>query len=308
MKIFDCFTFFNENELIELRLNLLAPYVDYFIIIESNITFRGEYKPFNFNINNPIINKYKNKIIYLPIKLPITQTTPLDYSIEIQQRNHILTALKKINTINDDDLIIISDLDEIPNFNLLNSIKNNSLILKDNLYKIHRIFRKNHHFSSYFKYLLVLNKYLNNSSILDILKITPLSLAQNHYYYYINYLHSDKWYGSVITLYKNLSTPQKLRDARRRLPILFDGGWHFAYMGGVDRILQKINSTVDENPHRNHNYQYDISHIKKCLNNASLMYDYQNKEHNVLTKVSLDTLNIPNIKQFISKYPYFYLK
>lgn len=65
MKIFDCFTFFNENELIELRLNLLTPYVDYFIIIESNITFRGEYKPFNFNINNPIINIKIKLYIYL---------------------------------------------------------------------------------------------------------------------------------------------------------------------------------------------------------------------------------------------------
>ena len=48
MKIFDCFTFFNELELLELRLKMLSPYVDYFVLVESNITFRGDSKTFLF--------------------------------------------------------------------------------------------------------------------------------------------------------------------------------------------------------------------------------------------------------------------
>ncbi len=309
MKIYDCFTFFNELELLELRLKILSPYVDYFILVESNITFRGKTKPFYFDINDNRFKSYKNKIIHIKYENIPQETKPNDYSLEIQQRNYIFQGLQQINNCNDNDLVIISDLDEIPNPNILKHLKENTLFAKNNLLKLHRIFRKRKNkFTAYSKYIQLLLKYNQNASILNILNITPLSFSQKHYYYYINYLHPDKWFGSVISLYKNMKAPQELRNLRRRLPILDNGGWHFAYMGGINRILNKVNSTVDENNSRNINKVYTETHIKKCLNNGSLIYDYQNKEHNVFTKIPLNNLDIPNIDIFINKYPNFYLK
>lgn len=306
MKIFDCFTFFNELELLELRLKILSPYVDYFVLVESNITHRGEKKNLIYKLNEAKFDKYKDKIIYINLNLNPSKTQPNNWYIENLQRNSILNGLKNCN---DNDLVIISDLDEIPNPIILKQLKNKTLKSKNNLIKLHRIFRKNNSkLKSYYKYFLLLNKYCSNSSILDILNITPISLYQNHYYYYMNYLHPDKWCGSVISLYKNMKSPQDLRNLRRRLPIIKNGGWHFAYMGGINRILKKVNSTVDENSNRNINKIYSEEYIKKCLKNGSLIYDYQNQDNHVFTKVSIESLNIPNIQEFINKYPNFYLK
>ena len=309
MKIFDCFTFFNELELLEFRLKILSPYVDYFILVESNITFRGNEKPFYFNPNYSIFQPYIHKIIHLKYENKPQITKPNDYSLEIQQRNYITKGLEQSNVCQENDIIIIADLDEIPNPDILKQLKTNSILAKNNLLKLHRIFRKNNSkLKSYYKYFLLLNKYYSNSSIIDILNITPISLYQNYYYYYVNYLHPDKWCGSVISFYKNMKTPQKLRDLRRRLPIIKNGGWHFAYMGGISRIKKKVNSTVDENSNRNINKIYSEEYIKKCLKNGSLIYDYQNQNSHVFTKVSIESLQIPNIKEFIKKYPDFYLE
>ena len=309
MKIFDCFTFFNEKELLELRLKLLSPYVDYFVLVESNITFRGESKPFYFNIDRKEFLPYKDKIIHLKYETKSQKTNPTDYSLEIQQRNYIFEGLKMIGKCEKNDLIIISDLDEIPNPIILKQIKENTLLAKNNLFKLHRVFRKrSSKVKAYYKYCLLLKKKCMNASVLDILNITPIALLQDHYYYYVNYLHPDKWCGSVISLYKNMKTPQNLRNLRRRLPVVNMGGYHFAYMGGIDRILKKVNSTVDENSNRSVNKVYTEEYIKKCLDNGSLIYDYQNQDKNIFSKVPLDSIGIPNIDKFILKYPKFYLK
>lgn len=306
MKIFDCFTFFNEVELLELRLKLLSPYVDYFILVEANVTHRGKIKPLVYKLNEDKFLKYKNQIIYVNLNLDVRNTHPNDWYIENLQRDSILRGLEKCN---DNDLVIVSDLDEIPNPLILKQIKENNLQIKKNLLKCHRVYRKrNLKLTAYYNYFLLLKKQFQNASVLDILNITPLALLQNHYYYYVNYLHPDKWCGSVISLYKNMKTPQSLRDLRRRLPVIKDGGWHFAYMGGYDRILKKVNSTVDENSNRNVNKIYTEEYIKKCLDNGSLIYDYQNQDKNIFSKVSLDSIGIPNIDKFIVKYPKFYLK
>ena len=67
MKIYDTFLFFNELELLELRMNILNEYVDYFVIVESAITFQGEDKEFIFEKNKSRFASFENKIIYLLI-------------------------------------------------------------------------------------------------------------------------------------------------------------------------------------------------------------------------------------------------
>ena len=122
MAIYDCFQYFNEDHTIDLRLNILDKYVDYFVISESTKTHQGNEKKLNFNISN--FPKYKNKIKYLVAdfdnKNNITNHTGGESLIEQHQRNYLYNGIKEAN---DDDLIILSDSDEIPDLTKLNQIK-----------------------------------------------------------------------------------------------------------------------------------------------------------------------------------------
>ena len=105
--IYDCFSYLDEDLLLNLRLNILDKYVDYFIIIEGNKTWQNNPKKFKFDISK--YEKFKNKIIYIKVADLPDGDDP--YLRENYQRNCILKGLTRSN---EDDLIIISDLDEIP--------------------------------------------------------------------------------------------------------------------------------------------------------------------------------------------------
>ena len=123
MKIYDCITYFNEKTLFELRLNILDKFIHRFVVVEANYTHSGNPKKLNFNINH--YPKFKDKIIYIPlIKSPKNIKYPLKNfkrfnSIQriAYQRNAILKFIKNAK---DNDIIIYSDSDEIPNLNNLN--------------------------------------------------------------------------------------------------------------------------------------------------------------------------------------------
>ena len=118
--IYDCFTYFNEELLLELRLNYLDEIVDKFVIVEANKTFSGNPKKQNFDINK--FEKFKDKIIYVFLEdLPETDNPWVRESF---QRNYIQEVLKKENA-KDDDIVIVSDVDEIPTVNAIDYYKNN---------------------------------------------------------------------------------------------------------------------------------------------------------------------------------------
>ena len=116
MKIYDCFSYWDEDLLLELRLNILNDYVDYFVIVEGNKTWQNNYKKLRFDISK--FSKFKDKIIYIPVEDMPDGDNP--YLRENFQRNCIFRGLK--NTT-EDDLIIISDLDEIPNPKVINNFQ-----------------------------------------------------------------------------------------------------------------------------------------------------------------------------------------
>ena len=138
MNIYDCFMYFDEDLLLDLRLNILQKYVKKFIITESTFLHSGKTKKLNFDIKK--FTKFKDKIEYIVVdKLPdgIEKINPdddielrnkkiLDNSLkrENNQRNQLLQGLKNVN---DEDLILSSDLDEIPNFQ--NFKFNNKIVL-----------------------------------------------------------------------------------------------------------------------------------------------------------------------------------
>ena len=126
MKIFDCFMYFDEEILLDLRLNMLDKYVDYFVIVESSFTHKGDRRSLQFN--NKKFEKFKEKIIYLVYdKRPkdVQEIFHEDHE-DIKSRKYILNSISRENgqrnfildglkDANDEDLILISDVDEIPN-------------------------------------------------------------------------------------------------------------------------------------------------------------------------------------------------
>src|SRR5574344_1214689 len=125
MKIFDCFTFFNEIELLKFRIELLYSVVDYFVIVECSKTQTGNDKPYYFLEHKEEFSKYRDKIKYFQADNPpsLEKTTGENWTIENYQRNSILSGLITLNPQND-DLIILSDLDEMVNPNVLSHLNN----------------------------------------------------------------------------------------------------------------------------------------------------------------------------------------
>ena len=124
MAIFDCFQYFNEEHIVDLRFNIINEYVDFFVVSESTVNHQGQPRKLHFDINK--YQKFKNKIIYIAV-----DDTPDDIKkphfggeslVEQHQRNSILKGLKKCQ---DNDLVILSDVDEIPNLNKLGNFDKN---------------------------------------------------------------------------------------------------------------------------------------------------------------------------------------
>ena len=136
MNIYDCFMYFDEDMLLDIRLNTLNKYVKKFVIVEANYTHNGEAKSLNFNIRN--FKKFKDKIIYIilnekPGILKETNLTNLEkknsailYNAVVRENFQRNFLQKKIKEFNDEDLIMISDLDEIPNLEKFNYKKKNN--------------------------------------------------------------------------------------------------------------------------------------------------------------------------------------
>lgn len=106
--IYDCFLFFSELDLLDIRLNVMDKYVDYFVLVESKKTFTFKDKPLYYEENNHLFKKFHNKIIHVVTDFE----TQSDWGNEFHQRECIKGALKDIA---DTDIVILSDLDEIPN-------------------------------------------------------------------------------------------------------------------------------------------------------------------------------------------------
>ena len=119
MKIYDCVQFFNEENVLDLRLNILDEFVNFFVIAESTTDHQGNEKKLNFDIKK--FKKFEKKIIYIIVDdtKEIIKKPHLgqNSSVEKHQRNSIVKGLKNCDM---NDLVIISDVDEIPDLNKLN--------------------------------------------------------------------------------------------------------------------------------------------------------------------------------------------
>ena len=282
MKIYDCFTYFDEDLILDTRLNILNDYVDYFVIVESTFNHNGESRQLKFDINK--FEKIKKKIKYVVWdKIPedIEKINENDEEI-IRERKFINNAVRRDNgqrnyvmkgleNADKNDLILLSDLDEIP---LLNKID-----LKKIKHKI-IIFEQ---LMCYYKFNLAIPNY--------------------------------KWFGTRACLKKNLKSPQWLRNIKARkypffrLDILFNekkfnnisiikqGGWHFTNIKTPEEIHFKYKSYC-------HHREYELSgmnvdKIKEIIKSKHTLYDLKidqrkNKMGKGMKLINLENKDLPN--------------
>ena len=280
MKIYDCFMYFDEDIVLDVRLNFLDKFVDKFVIIESVYNHNGEKRIPLFDINK--FKKFKDKIKYIvtnDVPLGIEKINIEDKESEVYRKS-IFNALKRENLqrnqiqkgltgASDEDWIIISDLDEIPNLAKIN-LKNTS---------DHLVFFKQD--MIYYKFNLKLENYT--------------------------------WVGSKACIMKNLESPQWIREIkdkrynwwrmdtyfskRKYNDILFveNGGWHFSYLKSAKDIEKKLKSYL-------HHIDYDLNpigekKIEEMIKNKRTIYNIKadQKENkfdgaNILNKIDINSL------------------
>ena len=209
MAIFDCFQYFNEDHIAELRFNILDQYVNKFVVVESTVNHQGKSKNLHFDIKK--YKKFKDKIIYI-----VVEDTPENIKIpheggeslvEQHQRNSIMRGLKDSS---DNDLVILSDVDEIPNLKKLNQYnKNNYAVFSQKMfmYKLNFLNLKENNWHG-----------------------SRICLKKN--------LKSPQWFRNL----KFKHYPFWRIDKIRNIQIIDNGGWHFAYLQSPKNISNKIKS------------------------------------------------------------------
>jgi Glycosyltransferase family 17. len=147
MKIYDCFMYYDEDLVADLRFNILNKYITEFIVVESKFTHSGEKRELLFDINK--YSKFKNKINYIILENEPENLETINDKDSIDKKNskYIMNALKRENfqrnaisrglkEVNPDDLILISDVDEIPDLSNLDlkNINDEIVLFKQNFY------------------------------------------------------------------------------------------------------------------------------------------------------------------------------
>jgi beta-1,4-mannosyl-glycoprotein beta-1,4-N-acetylglucosaminyltransferase len=256
MKIYDCFMYFDEEVVLDVRLNTLNQFVDYFVIVESKFTHKGDQRDLKFNHKK--FEKFKDKIIYLVLENQPKEIQTIDegdnnaqksikYILnagyrENAQRNYIKNGLLDAK---ENDIILISDVDEIPNLQNINFNEINKKII---LFK------------------------------------------QNMFYYKFNlHLPNLIWTGTKACKKKDLINPQWLRNIKDRkysffrfdtlfskskyksIEYIIDGGWHFTNIKNAEEIEHKLKSYL-------HHREFDVdplsvNQINEIIKNKRAIYD-----------------------------------
>ncbi len=285
MKIYDCFMFFDEEMLLDLRLNIMDKYVDKFVITEAAYMHSGKPKKLIFDINK--FSKFKDKINYIVVDRPPSDLLKIEEKDDLIKKQSKMTFNAKKREIyqinktqegtsnaNPEDIIIVSDLDEIPDLEKIDFKKiDNKLI--------------------FFK--------------------------QKMFYYKLNLLHQTlPWYGTKACKKKRFINPEWLRSVKNkkypswRLDILFskfkysnihvveNGGWHFSNVREPEDLELKLKNFL-------HHVDYDqsgleLKDLKRLIKEKKIMYDHSvdKKGHKWGDGIKLKSIKLEEMPKYVS--------
>ena len=254
MKIFDCTTFYSEDLMMDVRFNVLNEYVHKFVVVESNFSHSGNPKKLNFDINN--YKKFKDKIIYLVIENEpegIKSFKNDDFSSSIKRMNSLKRIelsydymLHGIKEATEDDLIILSDNDEIPNLssNQFKSSKMDIIIFKQLFfyYKFNLLYDRMHWFGS---------------KACKKKKLKSFSWLRN--------LKNKKY-----PIWRIDSLFSKTKETN--LEIINDGGWHFTNVKSAEDLYEKLINYGHHNEFEDAGYSLDD--VKYQISKKIVNYDH----------------------------------
>ena len=276
----------------ELRLASLYDVVDRFVIVEADKTHANIPKPFNFYNHIRDYEKYLPKIDYIMDTSVVTYKGVGDWSIENNQRNNIMKGLKDVAP---DDLIMISDVDEIPDPATIKTIRESFTDASKYV-----DFIAFYDTTPYTKNKLI--PFHSGIRINAFLELSPVGCQQKFHSYYFDWICRDlPWSGTVIGKFKHMKSPQAFRNVRESLPRITNGGWHFSNMGGVDKVIEKMAAAVEcvELSAVDKNY-LDKNFVKQAMTDGKYF-------HTAAKFVPCDVseIKLPALKDFLKKYPHF---
>jgi beta-1,4-mannosyl-glycoprotein beta-1,4-N-acetylglucosaminyltransferase len=305
MKIYDCFMFFNEIDILYIRMKTLYNLVDYFIIVDSNHTHQGEKrKHLYFEKHIDKFEEFKDKIIYKKIDI-INVNNIVKYENEGNSwkrihyhRDYIKTILEELNC-NDDDIILISDVDEIPYqdkiIEVINTIKTDEI---------------------YFFHMLDIRYFLNNKNIVDFIGMFVLRFnnLKNINSISLDIRHTFCHHRSINDLEYKIKTNNK----QNKYKIIKKGGLHLSSYGGFDSQNYKTRaySHIEYNKN-NDKLNNEINTCDSNLHNSTKFRNDSNfdKWFNFSTYFDIDYNDNFNVEEYIldeikenkEKYAHFFI-
>ena len=253
MKIIDCTTYYSEDLMLDIRFNILNEFVDKFIIVESKFSHSGEQKKLNFDINK--FQKFKDKIEYLIIENePDGIIENIENSSEIKRKNSLLRIeqsydfiMNALDDVDDNDLVCLSDNDEIPNFNS-------------------EYFKKSNNDIFIFKQLFFYYKFNLFYDLIPWYGTKACRKKKLLSFSWLRNLKNKKYpFWRIDTLFSNLK--------HMNLQIVEDGGWHFTNIKTAKDIYTKLSNF-------GHHNEFDVSgisveDIQKCIDDKIVNYDHK---------------------------------
>jgi beta-1,4-mannosyl-glycoprotein beta-1,4-N-acetylglucosaminyltransferase len=233
VRVFDCFTFFNELDLLELRLGELDPVVDFFVLAEATRTHSNRPKPLYFAENRGRFERFGRKLIHVAVDT--MPDVPYRWVLENYQRNALARGWR---TCRPDDLVLVSDLDEIPSPGAVERLKDRA---GDGVF---------------YAFEQALYYYYLNGRVGKWLGTVAATVR------------------TAVT--HSRATPQGMRAVRtakrmKRRKVVRDGGWHFSYLGGAEAVKAKIesfaHSELDDPCHK------DLDGLRRAIEDGMDIYD-----------------------------------
>ena len=283
MRIFDCTTFYSEHLMMDIRFHVLNDFVEKFIVCESTYSHSGKKKELNFDINN--YPKFKDKISYIVIdeEPPNIIGDKNGLAEPFEKRSDSLKRInlsydymiKSLSDVNENDLIILSDNDEIPNLNSkqFKNSKRDILIFKQLFF--------------YYKFNLQYDLIpWFGSKAAKKKKLVSMSWLRN--------LKNKQYpFWRLDTLFSN--------NRYINLEIINDGGWHFSQLKKIDDIYSKLTNSEDHQEFKDTGKK--ISDIEDLVNRKVILYDHKAKSSDFKfgKEFKLETIGLEEMPDYIKK-------